>query len=330
MNQPNSSPRVSILVPIYNATTYLRQCLDSLVQQTLTDIEIICINDGSTDDSLQIIQEYMEQDSRIIIIDKPNSGYGDSMNKGIKQAHGEYIGIVEPDDYVELKTFEKLYDLAKEHNVDVVRADFYLQTAKKATKSNRIPSELANKLLLHHSSPVATEPYSKIFTLPPAIWSAIYRRRFLLDNEIEFLATPGASYQDIGFSFKVWALAERVFLTTSAYYHYRLDNEQSSSNSMGKVKCVVTEYADIERFLKSHKLYSELSGPMLAAKFGNYYWNWRRLKGNAAQEFYQTLYQEFTTANQSRLLHQTDFQPRRWHALQLILKHPKLASKILH
>ena len=91
-------PKVSIVVPIYNVEKYLRQCLDSVVNQTLKEIEIICVDDGSTDSSPEIIQEYVEKDNRVKVISKPNSGYGNSMNRGFDMAEGEYIGIVESDE----------------------------------------------------------------------------------------------------------------------------------------------------------------------------------------------------------------------------------------
>ena len=99
-------PIVSILVPCYNVEAYLRECLDSIVNQTLTDIEIICINDGSTDGTLGIIKEYAAKDKRIKIIDKENEGYGKSMNRGLDAATGEYVGIVESDYLDEPDMFE--------------------------------------------------------------------------------------------------------------------------------------------------------------------------------------------------------------------------------
>jgi glycosyltransferase involved in cell wall biosynthesis len=105
-------PKVSIIVPIYNVEKYLRECLDSIVKQTLKDIEIVCVNDGSTDSSLDIIKEYAEKDERVKYIDKPNSGYGISMNQGLDKAQGEYIGIVESDDFIKPEMFEELYNLA--------------------------------------------------------------------------------------------------------------------------------------------------------------------------------------------------------------------------
>ena len=116
--EPSSKPRVSIIIPTYNVETYLKECLDSVANQTLRDIEIICVNDGSTDDSLSILEDYQRKDDRIKIISKPNAGYGHTMNVGFDAATGEYIGIVEPDDYVELDMYETLYNEAIKNDVD--------------------------------------------------------------------------------------------------------------------------------------------------------------------------------------------------------------------
>lgn len=111
-------PKVSIIVPIYNVQEYLRECLDSLLSQTLQEIEIICVNDGSTDHSPEILESYATLDARVKVMHKENSGYGASMNQGIRAASGEYIGIVEPDDYVETEMYEELYRQAKEFQLD--------------------------------------------------------------------------------------------------------------------------------------------------------------------------------------------------------------------
>ena len=123
-------PKVSIVIPVYNVEKYLRQCLDSVVNQTLQDIEIICVNDGSKDSSLQIMHEYQAKDPRIKIIDKENSGYGASMNRGFDAATGEYLGIVESDDYAEPDMFEKLYAVAKADDLDVVKSGFFYYYSK--------------------------------------------------------------------------------------------------------------------------------------------------------------------------------------------------------
>ena len=104
----NAAPKVSVVMPIYNAEPYLEQALDSVLAQTLADIEVVCVNDGSKDTSLETIQRYAANDSRIKVIDKPNGGYGHAMNVGINNAAGEYVGILEPDDYLKPEMFEKL------------------------------------------------------------------------------------------------------------------------------------------------------------------------------------------------------------------------------
>ena len=316
-----STPKVSVLVPIYNASEFLRPALISLVDQTLTDLEIICINDGSKDDSLAIVQEFAAKDPRIVVIDKPNTGYGDSMNQGLKLAHGEYIGILEPDDYLELDAFEKLYQLAHWHHADIVKSNYYLLEGGQNRKLEVIHPRDTGKVINPRESHF-------VFRLPPAIWSAIYRREFLLENHIEFLPTPGASYQDLGFNIKALALAKRVVFTTDAYLHYRVDNANSSSNSAGKIQCVPQEYDSIMEFLRQHQL-EDLTPTIIGAKFGNYLWNIKRLPAPAAREFYQTVLAELRTARAQGLLRRSEFTPRYWLLAQSMLKAPKLTERLL-
>ena len=105
-------PKISIIVPIYNVRAYLPQCLDSIIAQTFSDVEIICVDDGSNDGSENIVDEYAAGDSRIVAIHKPNAGYGAAMNTGLDAATGEYIGIVESDDCITPEMYERLYNLA--------------------------------------------------------------------------------------------------------------------------------------------------------------------------------------------------------------------------
>ena len=187
----NNSPLISILVPCYNVEKYLRQCMDSIINQTYGNLEIICLNDGSKDNTLAILKEYAANDSRIIIVDKPNSGYGATMNIGLKTARGKYIGIVESDDYIEPQMYEILCSEAEKENLDITRCRFM--------ERNMISGE----------DHIETFPYVKdggrvfrptdvpsSFTIKPSIWAALYNTEFLKTNGIQFLETPGASYQD--------------------------------------------------------------------------------------------------------------------------------------
>ena len=118
--------KISILVPVYNVEKYLEKCLDSILEQTFTEYEVICMDDGSTDRSGIILDEYALKDSRIRVIHKENSGYGKTMNQAIQLARGQYIGIVESDDTIERHMFQFLYDKIEEHDLDMVKSDFYL------------------------------------------------------------------------------------------------------------------------------------------------------------------------------------------------------------
>lgn len=313
-------PKISVLVPIFNVEKYLCEALDSLVQQTFQDFEVICINDGSTDHSLEIIQAYQQQDSRFCILDKTNSGYGDSMNQGLKLARGEYIAILEPDDWIENDAFEVLYHTAKKNDADIVKANYYrMHTDPKTNQpQNTKVSEITKTTIL--------DPHTDftVFQLSPAIWSAIYKRTLLEQNQITFLPTPGASYQDLGFQFKVFASAKKVVLLPSAFVHYRIDNQNSSINNPGKVNCVIEEYNSIEQFLMSQGTFDLFARAMSAAKFRNYHWNFQRLHHNLAKQFYQNWHQAMLVAKQQGFLQKSDFSRSHWLALQGLIHFPKL------
>ncbi len=281
--------KVSVIVPVYNVEKYLRECLDSIVNQTLEDIEIICVNDGSTDSSLSILEEYAKNDSRVKIIDKQNSGYGNSMNRGLDSATGEYIGIVESDDFIKPEMYEELYALAKENDADIVKGDFYHYTTynNDNKKIKAIKEEYADRV-------INAKKCSSILEIYPSIWSAIYKREFIEKNSIRFLETPGASYQDTGFTFKTFALAERVYMTTKPYLYYRQDNINSSVNSKTKVYVLCDEYEEITRFVGEHPEISEFGmEEMCINQYVGYKWNLKRISDEYKTEFTEMFAQTF-------------------------------------
>lgn len=273
--------KLSVIVPVYNVEKYLKECLDSILKQTLNDIEIICVNDGSTDSSLAILNDYAQNDSRVKVIDKPNSGYGHTMNAGISVAQGEYIGIIESDDFISENMFEDLYALAKDYDADVAKSNWfhYFSKDNSSNKRYKISKSRAFKLLNGLKNKF-------LLRMSPSVWSAIYRKDFLAANNIKFLETPGASFQDISFSFKVYALAKRVVLTDKAYLYYRQDNEGSSVNNKSKVYCICDEYKEIENFLNEHApLKPVLVSQMNINQFNSYEWNLYRLDEKFRLEF---------------------------------------------
>lgn len=292
-------PKVSILVPVYNVEKYLRECLDSLINQTLYDIEIICINDGSTDNSLKILNEYEKKDKRIKIINKQNTGYGASMNIGLDNAQSEYIGIVESDDFVENTMFEDLYALAGKNNLDIIKSDFYFYTGKnkQSRHAGRIKKKNTGKILSIKDD---------VFMLKtmPSIWSAVYRKEFLKENDIHFLETPGASYQDTSFSFKTLAAAKRLMFTNKAYYYYRQDNPASSVKSKQKVYAICDEWEEITRYINKHpEIKSMVNDIKLSAQFNAYRGNADRIDASLRDEFidkYQKTFKEYFENNEIR------------------------------
>ena len=291
--QPDSPIKVSIVVPVCNVEQYLRECLDSCVNQTLREIEIICVNDGSTDGCLDILKEYAEKDDRVRVIDKDNAGYGHTMNIGMDMARGEYIGIVESDDFVELNMYEELYKTAEENGVDWVKADFnrflrendgslkctYNDVAKKKEYYNKVMCPL-------------DEPFSFRFIMNT--WSGIYRRDFLVDNCIRHQETPGASFQDNGFWFQTMIRADRIYVVDKPYYMNRRDNPNSSVYNKKKVYNINHEYNYIHDILSSEpELFTKFIGIYTLKKFHNYMNNYRRIGADDQKEYLINISEDF-------------------------------------
>ena len=250
--------KISILVPVYNADKYLGSCLDSILAQTFTDFEVICIDDGSTDCSSAILDEYALKDTRIRVVHKPNSGYGQTMNKAISLASGRYIGIVESDDTIEKDMYQILYDCIEQYDLDFVKTDHY------ATWDNADGTVRKQKIKLTDDEAMydrVLNPNEELrsYLLQKFTWNALYKRELLTANHIRYNETPGASYQDNGFWFQTFYWAKRVMFLNRAFYHYRQDNESSSIHSKQKVYAMKGEYDLIRNLmLANHDKREEL------------------------------------------------------------------------
>lgn len=264
--------KISILVPCCNVEQYVRECLDSIKAQTHTNIEVICINDGSTDSTGDIIDEYVASDPRFKAIHKSNSGYGDSMNKGLEVATGDYIGIVESDDWIEPNMYEVLYQTAETENLDLVRCLW----KEGPTGTETIPNTgyvVSNKVYRPLDK-------SSVMFMPPSIWVALYRRDLLEEGrKIRFLPTPGASFQDTSFAFKVYTKATRFKMINKPLHHYRI-NPGSSVSSSGKAYCIIDEWIEMKHWIEGDKtLKGDMSGRDLLPRliWGGFLWNYNRL-----------------------------------------------------
>ena len=287
------SEKISVLIPIYNVEKYLAECLESIINQTYSDLEIICINDGSTDNSLSIINKYAKLDDRIVLLDKENSGYGDSMNRGLSIAKGEYISIVESDDFIEKDMLGVLYEKMASYNLDVVKCKYNRYWSKTHSEKHNWP-----KAVLEHNIEnkiINSLDYPEVCIIPPSIWSGLYRRSFLEENGIKFLPTPGASYQDISFAFKVWVAAEKVMLIDYYGVNYRQDNPLSSVNTVSenKIYAVDNEYESIKDFLKKTNTYDKYDMFLKLCMIDSLGWNIIRMDYEMIPRFVNRQYEKF-------------------------------------
>lgn len=310
---------VSVIIPTYNVEKYLRQCMDSVVNQTLKNIEIICVNDGSTDGCKEILDEYAQKDSRIKVIHKANAGYGAAMNDGIKSATGEYIGIVEPDDYIEIGMFETLYKAAKQNDLDIVKSDFYRFTGsgKSLEKTyNYVAREKEN-----YNRVIDPKEEKNSFRFIMNTWSGIYRRSFIIENEIFHNETPGASFQDNGFYFKGFCNAKRLMILDKAFYMNRRDNPGSSVANREKVYCGNTEYEMIYQYLTDHKeLYDNFIDVFMIKKYHTYIFNLKRIASHFRKEYLHRFSEEFRASMEKGELKQSVFTVTEWNNLMNIIR----------
>ncbi|ULO03512.1 glycosyltransferase [Campylobacter sp. RM12651] len=254
--------KVSIIIPIFNVSKYLQECLNSITSQTFDYIEIICVNDGSSDNSLDILNDFANRHRNIKIIDKINTGYGNSMNCGLRVANSEYIGIVEPDDFIALDMYKRLYKVAKENDLDVLKSNYYIYKNNVSTLNKVINDNCYNKIFN------GVNDKDKLgFVINP---TGIFKKVFLDSNYITFNETPGASHQDIGFDYCTTYLADKIMYLDEAFYYYRQDNEEAS---MFKKSCVYTiflEQQHVFNIMKKNSKFQYLYNILLLRKYNSY------------------------------------------------------------
>ena len=246
--------KISVIVPFYNSEKYLKRCLDSLVRQTFKDIEIIMVNDGSTDNGLNVVKSYMS-DERIRLIEKENGGQASARNLGLYEATGEYIIFIDSDDYVELNLCEKLYDTILK-GFDIVVSDYYI-VAGNEKKYNKISSCLEGEISLKDYLLTAVCP-----------WNKIYKKSFLIDNHFKF--PEGIIYEDyasiptlVNYNPKVYYVPEafvnyihtEVSTMRSDEYKEKYENIFIATNFLYEHLCN-SEYQDeLEYLISNHFLY---------------------------------------------------------------------------
>lgn len=246
----SNKPKVSVVVPIYGVEKYLKQCVDSILAQTLTDIEVILVDDGSPDKCPEIIDEYAKKDNRVVAVHQPNGGYGTAVNHGISVARGEYIGIVESDDWIEPEMYETLYNDAKNHDVDMVKGMYFecFDTENGVKKQIVEPHRGINPLY----NPFNILDYPNPLLCHASIWTAIYRTDFIRKNNIRVLEINKGRYADQNWRFETLLLADKIYWERIPFYNYRLTNENASSFKKNNPDDIFDIYIELEKFLQKH------------------------------------------------------------------------------
>lgn len=237
--------KVSIIVPAYNVEDYIEACLNSLVNQTLEEIEIIIVNDGATDSTPQIIEKYAQKDSRIKIINQKNQGQASARNRGIEASVGEFIGFIDSDDYVDLEYFEKLYATAKKNNADMTIASIlkhkkdYLRYNAKYTKFE-IAEKVKDKIKL------CADKKKRFFY----VWNKLCKTNVIKNNSIFF--PEGQVFEDVIFSAKVVYYSNKIVSVPDINYHYieRIGSTVKSNLSEKKINDRKTAYCELQDFAK--------------------------------------------------------------------------------
>ena len=295
--------KVSIIMPSLNVKPYINECIESVINQTLEDIEIICVDAGSTDGTFEILQEYANNDKRMKLIKADKRSYGYQMNLGISIATGEYVGIVETDDFIEPHMYERLYSTAKKSNAQVVKANFSF------FKGNGEERVFTNTAIINKKEYYACilnpqeTPELLTHMFPTINCAGVYELKFLTENNIFHNETPGASYQDNGFYFQICCFTERLFLINDDLYKVRRDRPESSIYNKDNVWVILDEYSFIYDFLCKDVLRKErFSAFFWFKKFSAYYYTLNRIAFIYKLDFLKLFSDEFKYAFDSSYL----------------------------
>ncbi len=284
--------KVSVVIPVYNVEDYLRDCLDSVVNQTLTDLEIICINDGSPDNSLEILREYEEKDDRITVYDQENGGHAVATNRGIELATGDYLYLMDSDDIVELNALELAYNRAEEKDVDFVifkainydyPNDRYYET--EVYSMTKIHDRVGDDVFDH------TDIGNLMFEASVTPWSKLYKRDFIIDNNIRF--PEGLIFEDNVFFYRALFSAKRIcfldeFLFIRRWY-------ATSSTKAGDLRFLNS--IDVMNLIfdvfKEFGQYDYYKTELFNMKFRTAYMRYGKIKEEYKETFFQAMKQDF-------------------------------------
>ena len=246
---------VSVIMYVKNGMPYFERALKSVCDQSLKSIEILVVDGGSSDGTLELVNKYAKNDSRIRVLNCSAGSVGAQFNLGLKEASGKYIGIVESDDYVLPEMYESLYAVAEMHNSDMVRADNYIFWGEQSEEI-KIRTNVSSKGDVYGKN-ISYEENPMTAMIGGSFWTGLYRKDFLMENAIMMNESSGASYQDFGFLFLTSVMARSIYYFKEAFYCYRKDNPNSSCNSPKNRMAVQNEYKFLMAELKKRDMWEK-------------------------------------------------------------------------
>jgi len=284
--------KVSVIIPVYNASEHLGQCLDSVLNQTLKEIEVICVDDGSSDDSLALLQSYAEKDERVKVIHQENGGAGKARNTGLAVAKGKYLSFLDADDFSESTMLEKAYGKAEEQKTDIVvfnSDQYYEDTDEYRQVSWTIrKKELPPYRPMYHRT--FTDNVFKVFV--GWAWDKLFLREFVLKHDLKFQEIRTTN--DMRFVFMAVVLAKRIDIVDEVLIHQRRNQSTSLSNTREKSwHCFHDALISLREELKKASLYNELEQDYINYTLHSSLWNLNTINGSKKDDLLNKLKEEW-------------------------------------
>ncbi len=323
------NPKVTIIMPSLNVEPFIEECLNSVVNQTLKEIEILCIDAGSTDGTMEIIREFEKVDSRVKYVASEKKSHGYQCNVGMKMARGKYIGFVETDDFADSDMFRALYEMAEEYDLDCVKSDHYgFVDVKPGTRYQEIKKIFPGKNeQARYGVPFSPHDHTDVLRRDSNMWNGIYRRAFIEKYRVRLNETPGAAYQDMGFVFQTICQAKRMMYIDRGLYHYRRDNMNSSVRASDGLEKIWREFGYCKEFLNRGgvelekwrgEYYYKLSGMSISNRVAAIMLNNNSLSENARQ-ILEEIQKEMKEGFQKGIIQADSFSFERMMEINLLI-----------
>ncbi len=286
--------KISVIMPVYNDRDYIRPAMDSVLSQTLSEIEVICIDDGSTDSSYEIIKEYQKSDERIRIVTEANAGPALARNNGMRRARGEYLAFLDADDFYEPTFLESLYTYAKKEDLDIAIAPYDIYNSRRARFEAAVEAD--HYEIYNGGGSVTSKnehPDTILASTVGSAWNKIFRREFVELKGLSFLQDV-KMYEDVYFTVTALSLAERVGVVKGILMHHRVHNEQQRAKVFSKYYSQVPKvYSKIREFLMQKGMFLPLSVSYLNLSASRCYKIYNLLSSESKEKFWDLLHGEY-------------------------------------